>query len=142
MTGMATAPIRHLRPRGNGVTQPTSTDVYVTAAQLAQTTYQSGNGTDTLWVRANDGSQWSAWSPSFAVTTAGGGAEGLRALAAHGPFTVVVSDFAAAVGQPLVSTVEEQIEDLGSYLEVRRPGPQSRAGLLRLRGTAPADRAP
>src|SRR5207237_7188506 len=55
----------------NGVTQPTSTDVYVTAAQLAQTTYQSGNGTDTLWVRANDGSQWSAWSPSFAVTTSG-----------------------------------------------------------------------
>src|SRR5439155_23772856 len=38
---------------------------------------------------------------------------------------VVVSDFAAAVGQPLVSTVDEQIEDLGSYLEVRRPGPQS-----------------
>src|SRR5205823_5167063 len=52
----------------NGVTQPTSTDVYVTAAQLAQTTYQSGNGTDTLWVRANDGSQWSAWSSSFTVT--------------------------------------------------------------------------
>jgi GAF domain-containing protein len=38
---------------------------------------------------------------------------------------VVVSDFAAAVGQPLVNTVDEQVEDLGSYLEVRRPGPQS-----------------
>ena len=52
----------------NGVTQPTNGDIYVTAAQLAQTTYQSGNGTDTLWVRANDGTQWSAWSPSFTVT--------------------------------------------------------------------------
>ena len=40
----------------NGVIQPTNTDIYVTAAQLAQTTYQSGNGTDTLRVRANDGS--------------------------------------------------------------------------------------
>src|SRR5205085_5537773 len=52
----------------NGVTQPTNGDIYVTASQLAQTAYQSGNGTDTLWVRANDGTQWSAWSPSFAVT--------------------------------------------------------------------------
>jgi hypothetical protein len=50
------------------VTQPTNTDIYVTASQLAQTTYQSGNGTDTLWVRANDGTQWSAWSPSFSVS--------------------------------------------------------------------------
>ena len=54
----------------NGVTQPTNGDIYVTASQLAQTTYQSGAGTDTLWVRANDGSQWSAWSPSFTVSTA------------------------------------------------------------------------
>jgi hypothetical protein len=52
----------------NGVTQPTNGDIYVTAAQLAQTTYQSGNGTDTLWVRANEGTQWSTWSPSFTVT--------------------------------------------------------------------------
>jgi hypothetical protein len=52
----------------NGVTQPTNGDIYVTAAQLAQTTYQSGSGTDTLWVRANDGAQWSAWSPSFTVS--------------------------------------------------------------------------
>ena len=36
----------------NGVTQPTNGDIYVTAAELAQTTYQSGNGTDTLWVLA------------------------------------------------------------------------------------------
>src|SRR5205807_1650285 len=56
----------------NGAAQPTNRDIYVAAAQLAQTTYQSGNGsgTDTLWVRANDGTQWSAWSSSFTVTTA------------------------------------------------------------------------
>jgi hypothetical protein len=52
----------------NGVTQPTNGDIIVTAAQLAQTTYQSGSGTDTLWVSANDGTQWSAWSSSFTVT--------------------------------------------------------------------------
>ena len=33
----------------------------VTAAQLAQTTFQSGSGTDDLWVRANDGTDWGAW---------------------------------------------------------------------------------
>src|SRR5205823_6489723 len=53
----------------SGVVQPTNGDIYVPAAQLAQTTYQSGSGTDTLWVRANDGTQWSAWSPSFTVST-------------------------------------------------------------------------
>src|SRR5205823_9132526 len=52
----------------DGVTQPTNSDVYVAAEQLAQTTYQSGNGIDTLRVRANDGTQWSAWSPNFTVT--------------------------------------------------------------------------
>src|SRR5205085_1417447 len=52
----------------DGVAQPANSDIYVSAAQLAQTTYQSGNGTDALMVRANDGSQWSAWSPSFTVT--------------------------------------------------------------------------
>ncbi|MBV9374760.1 MAG: hypothetical protein JO320_06860, partial [Alphaproteobacteria bacterium] len=48
--------------------QPANGDIYVSAAQLAQTAYQSGNGTDTLWVRAYDGTQWSAWSPSFTVS--------------------------------------------------------------------------
>jgi hypothetical protein len=33
----------------------------VSAAQLAQTTFQSGSGSDDLWVRAFDGSEWSSW---------------------------------------------------------------------------------
>jgi hypothetical protein len=35
----------------------------VTAAQLMQTTYTGGlsAGTETLWVRASDGTAWSAW---------------------------------------------------------------------------------
>lgn len=52
----------------NGAAQGTSLEIDVTAAQLAQLTYQSGSGADTLWVRANDGSQWGAWSSSFTVT--------------------------------------------------------------------------
>ena len=43
-------------------------DNYVSAEQLAQTTYQSGSGADTLWVRVSDGSKWSPWSQSFTVT--------------------------------------------------------------------------
>ena len=53
-----------------------SQENYVSASQLPQTTYQSGSGTDTLWVRVSDGDQWSAWSPSFTVsdpTTIGAG---------------------------------------------------------------------
>jgi hypothetical protein len=43
-------------------------EIDVTAAQLSQLSYQSGSGADTLWVRANDGTQWSGWSNSFTVT--------------------------------------------------------------------------
>jgi len=52
----------------NGVAQPTNGHITVTAAQLAQLSYQPGSGADTVWVRANDGWQWSGWSPSFTVT--------------------------------------------------------------------------
>jgi len=41
----------------NGQVQAIGTDDYITAAQLAQTIYQPGSATDTLWVRANDGTQ-------------------------------------------------------------------------------------
>jgi hypothetical protein len=51
----------------DGVAQTTSVAIDVTAAQLAQTTFQSGSGTDDLWVRANDGTDWGAWQ-EFHVT--------------------------------------------------------------------------
>jgi len=44
-------------------------DVYVTAASLSGLQYHSGAGTDTLWVRANDGTVWGPWSPAFTVTS-------------------------------------------------------------------------
>jgi hypothetical protein len=52
----------------NGQMLGTNQNNYVSAAQLAQITYQSGSGTDTLWVRVSDGAQWSPWSQSFTVT--------------------------------------------------------------------------
>ncbi|MGY3527526.1 AIDA repeat-containing protein [Bradyrhizobium sp. USDA 4452] len=51
----------------NGTSQPMNTEIDVTAAQLSQTTYQAGSGTDQLWIRANDGIAWGAWQP-FNVT--------------------------------------------------------------------------
>ncbi|WP_063695467.1 hypothetical protein [Bradyrhizobium embrapense] len=51
----------------NGTSQPVNTEIDVTAAQLAQATYQAGSGTDQLWIRANDGIAWGAWQP-FNVT--------------------------------------------------------------------------
>jgi enterochelin esterase-like enzyme len=60
----------------NNQTLGANQDNYVSSAQLAQTTYVSGSGADTLWVRVSDGAQWSPWSPSFTVsdpTTIGAG---------------------------------------------------------------------
>ncbi|HZR62795.1 MAG TPA: right-handed parallel beta-helix repeat-containing protein [Xanthobacteraceae bacterium] len=51
----------------NGVAEPTNQVVYVTAAQLSQLNFVTGYGSDTLMVRANDGSQWGSFT-SFTVT--------------------------------------------------------------------------
>ena len=51
----------------NGVAQATNVEIDLTAAQLAQTTYQSTSGSDQLSVRAFDGTLWSAWQ-NFSVT--------------------------------------------------------------------------
>jgi hypothetical protein len=51
----------------DGVVEPTNQLLDVTAAQLAQLQFQTGYGTDTLMVRANDGSQWGSFT-TFTVT--------------------------------------------------------------------------
>src|SRR2546423_14579569 len=45
----------------NGLAQGANQYIDVTAALFAQTSFQSGSGSDDLWVRANDGTAWSAW---------------------------------------------------------------------------------
>ena len=44
-----------------GVAQGTDQHIDVTAAQLSSTTFQSGSGSDDLWVRAFDGIGWGVW---------------------------------------------------------------------------------
>ncbi|MGN1287563.1 MAG: Ig-like domain-containing protein, partial [Bradyrhizobium sp.] len=44
-----------------GVAQGANQNIDVSAAQLASTSFQSGSGSDDLWVRANDGTMWGAW---------------------------------------------------------------------------------
>ncbi len=51
----------------DGLAQAAGMAIEVTAAQLTVTSFQSGSGTDKLWVRAFDGALWGAWQP-FAVT--------------------------------------------------------------------------
>ncbi|MFZ3353818.1 MAG: hypothetical protein WA268_23445 [Xanthobacteraceae bacterium] len=51
----------------NGVVEPTNQVIDVTVAQLAQLSFDTGYGSDTLMVRANDGTQWSSFR-SFTVT--------------------------------------------------------------------------
>jgi probable HAF family extracellular repeat protein len=72
----------------DGVAQGSDQEIDVTAAQLSRLSYQSGSGTDTLWVRANDGTQWSPWSSSFTVTGQ-----------ADTPPVVTVANLTAAHGQ-------------------------------------------
>jgi len=50
----------------NGVGQGANVAIDVSAAQLGNTTFQSGSGTDQLWVRAFDGQDWGDWK-SFTV---------------------------------------------------------------------------
>jgi hypothetical protein len=45
----------------NGVTQPSNTETDLTAAQLRQTYYVSGTGSEQLMIRAFDGTLWSGW---------------------------------------------------------------------------------
>nr|WP_244645794.1 M10 family metallopeptidase [Bradyrhizobium campsiandrae] len=44
-----------------GVAQGTNQNINVSASQLASTTFQSGSGSDDLWVQAFDGTAWGAW---------------------------------------------------------------------------------
>ncbi|MCC8944177.1 hypothetical protein H8A97_03445 [Bradyrhizobium sp. Arg62] len=53
----------------NGTVQGTNTEIDISASQLAQTSYQAGPGSDTLWIRAFDGYLWSDWK-SFVISPA------------------------------------------------------------------------
>jgi cytochrome oxidase Cu insertion factor (SCO1/SenC/PrrC family) len=54
----------------NGVAQPVSQTIQITAAQLAQTSYVTGiSAGDALRVRAFDGTAWSNWAPFFVAPT-------------------------------------------------------------------------
>jgi hypothetical protein len=54
----------------NSVAQPANTEIDVSVAQLAQTTYVSGTGTDQVFVRVEDGITWSNWQPLTATGSA------------------------------------------------------------------------
>ena len=54
----------------NGAAQVSNTEIIVNASQLSQVTYTPGAGTDTLYMRANDGTAWSAWTAGFTATDA------------------------------------------------------------------------
>ena len=59
----------------NGVAQGSNQEIVVNASQLPQVTYHAGTGTDTLYVRANDGLQWGAWANVTIPFTASGGTQ-------------------------------------------------------------------
>ncbi len=65
----------------DGVAQDAQ-QIYLTAAQMAQTTFQSASGTDQLYVSAFDGTAWSAWQ-GLEVTGVNTSPDGQTVLDAH-----------------------------------------------------------
>ena len=51
----------------NGTVEPSNQHIVVTTAQLSELSFDTGYGSDTLMVRANDGSQWGSFV-GFTVT--------------------------------------------------------------------------
>ena len=60
----------------NGAALSANQDNIITAAQMAQLTYQVGAGTDTLSVRANNGAVWGGWSTYSTIYDSPGGGVG------------------------------------------------------------------
>jgi len=50
----------------NGVTRASGTDIILTAAEFANTSFVAGSTSDQLYVRVSDGTSWSAWQ-SFTI---------------------------------------------------------------------------
>jgi len=48
-----------------GVAQPVAQAIDVTPAQLSSVEFQSGSGSNHLWVRASDGAMWGAWQDLY-----------------------------------------------------------------------------
>ena len=66
-----------------GVAQPTGQAIDVTPAQLASATFEAASGSDHLWVRAFDGTEWGAW-------------QGFYVDAVDRPPVVTAADFTAS----------------------------------------------
>ncbi|WP_375783092.1 AIDA repeat-containing protein [Bradyrhizobium sp. Pha-3] len=86
----------------NGATQAANTEIDITAAQLSQTTYQAGSGTDQLWIRAYDGIAWGTWQP-FNVT---GESSGSANIAAGGTLELTGASSATVAFQGSTGTLK------------------------------------
>ena len=65
------------------------------AGQLAQTTFQAGTASDQMWVQANDGAQWGAWT-IFNINPAAGGYQA-PAIVASGATLELTSAYSGTV---------------------------------------------
>ena len=102
-------------------------EIIVNASQLSQVTYTPGAGTDTLFVRANDGIQWSAWTIGLHRHRHRAGLDpGAQLVSGAGGKTYAVSDLFTASdadGEQRPSTISgttAQVADTGSSATRRR----------------------
>jgi hypothetical protein len=79
----------------NGVVERKYPYIPITAAQLAQTTFQVGTLADQMWVQAFDGAQWGAWT-IFNINPAAGGYQA-PATVANGATLELTAPYAGTV---------------------------------------------
>ena len=92
----------------NGVRQGANQSITVNASDLSNTVFQSGSGTDQLWVRAFDGQVWSDWK-SFNVA----------APINHAPVSVasnqIVAKNATVAASSLFTVVDQDHDTIAHY---------------------------
>lgn len=89
----------------NGVAQQANQAIGVSAANFANTTFETGVGSETVWLRAYDGQAWSAWKSIVVSQPTPGGTPGNVAP------TVTVQDLAATRGQIFTASQLVQAHD-------------------------------
>jgi hypothetical protein len=87
----------------NGVQQGSNQEILVNTPQLSQVTYHAGAGTDTLYVRANDGLQWGPWTNLTTPFTASGGTQQPSSVTVPGAGGVEIATAASSTNANFAS---------------------------------------
>jgi hypothetical protein len=119
----------------NGVAKGSNQEILVNTSQLSQVTYHAGLGTDTLYVRANDGLQFGPWANLTTPFTATGGTTQPSSVTVPGAGAVGIATAASSTNANFASNTGT----LKTTLSITRA--PSRAWSARTRSILPTSRS-